>query len=368
MLLIPASKYSPPLSGSESEFADILGLVYDPYFALGFSMPADTIFKESVEADVYTKAITQLTIYVFEKQVSLRFAPYIFLDAFGPTNVMLFELRYKFGDSKITINARYDRDWTPTFGILNTVEEKVQDFINIFNETPLAEASYNPFQDSSIIETLNKISENIKLFSNSFGSEGSSDNFLQKFDNVKLEFFAKIKQSKDFPDNGDAKVRLVKDATLHFKIFINGSVQEFIDNYKNSVVSEIAISSSGILLNYHNKDVLKITNASFFNGAKFRMNEFEIMNETVKNLEDTGSAIRLISLIALFSKGGNTPRKYEVFMNTNRSIEDLTEPKLIQGLTQSAIEEMITQQLIVLIKENQNTIPEFDLVKSIGLQ
>lgn len=362
--IVSAIKGENPAVGLDEKIKDFQNLVVKPSIYFRGTLPRNTVIYRDTLYDVSTEKHTQVRITLEEENLIISFGPYLLIDVIGPFNNRIIAISYRYGNN--SVNVTTSGQWSSY--VDKGINELVFDKLRLFENTPLNSPSYNPFKDNEVKKTVTQLLTNIKSNIPADGNSNEED-ISEKIDTIKIALSGSIKEEIIFNVSSEITLALSKGFWIKIEISSDDSLKKITTDWPRISITSVNFESAGILIRQNNKDILKLNSFTFWNGGGITLIDYQVLIQAINTAATIERATRLIRFISIISSAARS-NPLLGYSLSKASPDDVTEPKIIGGITRALIEEQLSNALTNVIKLYRKPIDglELDLVKSLGIE
>jgi hypothetical protein len=232
--------------------------------------------------------------------------------------------------------------------------------------TPMARPGYNPLQDRNLLGTLGRLKANFDAMPAAPGAKpgavGAGDVSAPTLGaslGMKSPFLkAGGDASVSIPGGGVLDVTLAGRGNLGAILAAGGDAQA---TAMAAAITSVAVRSQDItLLSKKGKPLVKLQQLTVQRGGGVTVDRFEALGGLGAGA-GAESLIRLVGILLVANDGRP--------MEAQRALENGgAEPRIVNGLTKSMLEQGLTDAVRALFRENRNAIPGLDLATVFGVK
>lgn len=337
--------------------------------SVGFTLPAGKTLAGAWSHDVRTSSPTRINLSVSRDGVSVQMSPGIYIDAQWPAqNMRVSGAGRSFGPARTWANVHVVRGMGEGFiDLTGRASDEVTKLIDgAIAGTAMAEPGYDPFSDDRILSTLGAIKANFESLPAAAGGGGDAVDAAELTRptlSATLAMTAAFEQQANgagvrVPAGGRFSAEVVGDGNLGALLSARGPGEAA----QAVPISAIHLRSDAIELTKGGDPVARLDHIQVARGGQVTLSRFTLLGSgrTAAGFE---TLVRLLVGAAQAVDRG-APPQLGVAAAAQRG--DL-EPRFVQGLSRSMIEEGLTTAVRQLVTDNRAAIPGVDLATALGV-
>lgn len=316
---------------------------------------ADTQLSD--DPDLSTSARTRLWLTLGRDHLRLSCEPPLFLDLTWPlSNVAIRGFTYDFGSGAVS-DVALQSTQTIAIPVNGTVRSKLGEAVQeLFAGTRVAEGDYDPTQDPDFGQTLQQVITN----ASSSGSSADTPSPVGMGDLQSVGLSATFDVVRAIQrSTPEGEVSVASGASLTVSVLSQGSLTSAMEDPR--LASLTLWTHDGVVLRKGGEDVAKLTRIRLLPGGRVDVVDFEPLG-TAREVGAVESVGRLFALLAMAR--GSGPAGRQALANAP---SDVLEPRLVDGLTESLMEDALTEVVQELIEAHHDALPGFDLRTILGM-
>ncbi len=331
------------------------------------SIPGHRKLAGNWKASVATSEPTQLTVEVSHTGIRVWLAPSLFVDATWPLqNCNIEGAGITFADGKAHAQVEDGHGLgSGMWSIKDNVAGMITDILSKgVAHSPLGKPGYEPTQDANLAGTLQSV---ITGFESMFTNE---EHDASKQPPIKPEEMKDIsagatvtaKAGGNFVKDGSGLlVDAGSDITLSLLGAGNAKDAMAANGMQSAVeaahIRSLQVSAGGLEVIAGGKPIAKLESLSLAPGGKVTIDQMTLLGKAAEARAMESGLSLLVTLLAVES---HDPAANGAYQNAN-------DPKLVDGVTRSLIEQTFTDTVHKLVLQYRGAIPNFDLANALKI-
>ncbi len=334
---------------------------------VSFNLPARRQLAGSALYDAATRSETSITVAVSPEGLEVSASPLVPFDVTWPGQNM------SFGSAGIDfasgeVSAHFYRDGGLGSGFIDVTQRGAAEVKRMIRQaiagTPMARPGYNPFQDSNLQATLQRIKANF----DALPSQGAPNVEAREISSPRVGATLAMR-TPFFREAGAAGLRIGAGGQFDVDIQGSGELSRLLQagNPQSAAmaanIQHVDLQSEAIELLRGGEPVARLQQLRIHRGGQVTIQRFEMLGGLGAGA-GIESLFRLLVGVAALSSQGASP---ELAANLTVASGG-AEPEFTRGLSRAMIEQGLTDAVRTLLRDNRSAVPGLDLSLVFGVR